>query len=69
MNSTEHPTVSASCSCVSFLTLRRLAIRWPSFRLSTEFNYHNGDQLSTQLNYGSIVGVNDEVSRCASTLG
>lgn len=53
MNSTEQPTASASCSCVSFFDRRRSAIRLPSFRCSTQFNYHFRRLLTTQLNYGS----------------
>ena len=37
---------------MSFLVLRRLAIRWPSFFWSTEFNYQIETLLTTQLNYG-----------------
>jgi hypothetical protein len=37
---------------VSFFLRRRSAIRLPSFRLSTQFNYHLSLWLTTKLNYG-----------------
>jgi len=32
-----------------------LAIRWPSFFWSTQFNYQNAIYFATQLNYGSFM--------------
>ena len=52
INSTEQPTASASCSWVNFRALRSVAIRWPSFRCSTEFNYQIDAWHTTELNYG-----------------